>query len=304
MESKHIKLNQEMGVLDIFKTTLLISSKNINFIIITFITSIPLFCFSLYHEFSLQKQLLETFKILKGSKGGFLFDVFGYPKKDYLHELTQMVFLYLVPFRLLQLSTVLLIVDFASKMYKEDKPMGLKDMVQKPLINMKRLRSTLIPFVYVTSLSTCTLLGLSWLVRVFSMDYNIYSVFPATVFGGAFVELLIIYSALSAVWNTSIVVSVLEGVYGTQALALSSYYSRGKDRCGIILMLVFFVWEIGLRFPCLYIGCYEGGYGIIAQVSLFCLGNALKWVVCVVYFHSCKKRTLEKKVDLEVGSRG
>lgn len=49
------------------------------------------------------------------------------------------------------------------------------------------------------------------------------------------------------------------------------------------------------------IGCYKQGYGIVAQISLFCLGNALKWWVCVVYFLDCKKRILEKKVDSEVG---
>ena len=101
----------------------------------------------------------------------------------------------------------------------------------------------------------------------------------------------------------SLVVSILEGIYGTEALALSSYYSRGSDWCGIILMLVFFVWEMGLRLPCLYIGCYQRGIGIVAQSSFFCLGTALKWVVCVVYFHSCIERTLEKKVDVEEGTK-
>ncbi|XP_042978972.1 uncharacterized protein LOC122309528 [Carya illinoinensis] len=57
----------------------------------------------------------------------------------------------------------------------------------------------------------------------------------------------------------------------------------------------------GLRLPCLYFGCYEGGIEILVQVSLFCLGNMLKWVVCVIYFYDCKKRTLEKKFDEEVG---
>ncbi|XP_060669754.1 uncharacterized protein LOC107428614 [Ziziphus jujuba] len=302
MESKQIKLNQKIGFLGIFKTSILVSSKNINFIIFAFIISLPLFCFLVYYEFPLQKFLLETFEIVKGF--GFPFYMLENQKMDYLQEWAQMGFLCLIPFHLLQLITVLPIVDLASKIYKEGKPMSLKDMVQKPMINMERLRGTLIPFLYVAFLSTCALLQFTLLVTISpisSIDY-IYSVFPTAVLGGALIELLILYSALSAVGNTSIVVSVLEGVYGIRALSLSSYYTRGNDLCGIILMLVFFAWENGLRFSCRYIGCYKSGYGIIAQVSLSCLGNTLKWIVFVVHYHNCKDRTLVKKVDEEAGS--
>ena len=39
-----------------------------------------------------------------------------------------------------------------------------------------------------------------------------------------------------------------------------------------------------------------------AQVSLVFLGNVLKWVTFIVYLYDCKKRLLEKKVDVEKGS--
>ena len=91
------------------------------------------------------------------------------------------------------------------------------------------------------------------------------------------------------------------GVIWVEAFALSAYFSKRIGRRGLLLMLVFLVWGLSLRLPCLYFGCYEGGRGIVAQICMFCLGNVLKWVVCTVYFCDCKKRILEKKVDEEVG---
>lgn len=49
----------------------------------------------------------------------------------------------------------------------------------------------------------------------------------------------------------SIVISILEGIYGAEALALSAYFIRGNHRHGLILMLVFFLWGVSLRLPCL-----------------------------------------------------
>jgi Na+-driven multidrug efflux pump len=125
--------------------------------------------------------------------------------------------------------------------------------------------------------------------------------FLAVFYGVAFVALLTKYLEWSAMWNMSIVISVLEGISGYEAFALSAYFSKGSERRGLILMIVFFVWGLGLRLPCLYFGCYEGWLGISVQIRLFCLRNVLKSVVCMVYFYDCKKRILEKKVDEEVG---
>ncbi|KAF3431736.1 hypothetical protein FNV43_RR26472 [Rhamnella rubrinervis] len=220
-----------MGVLDILRKSLLIASKNINFIIFTVITSLPLFFFLVYYDFLLQKFLLDTNEILQENPGYFQFNKL---MRYLLHELTQLGFYYLAPLHLLELCPVLVIVDLASKIYRGDGvPLTLKDM--------------------------CC-------VEYERSDFD---------FGG---------------------------ISGTEALALSSYYSRGSGRCGFILMFLFFVLEMGLRLPCLYIGCYQRGSGVVAQSSFFCLGTALKWVVCVVYFRSCKERTLEKKVDVEEGT--
>ncbi|XP_060669223.1 uncharacterized protein LOC107428621 [Ziziphus jujuba] len=309
METNLIMHNQKKGVLDILKKALQISSKNINFIIFILIISSPLFCFLVYYEFFLQKFLVETFENLYDPPDYFYYywlEIFHIAerlnKKTFL-EFIQLVFLYLVPLHLLEFCTVLVIVDLTSKIYSEERPMTLKDLLNMP-VEVTRLKGTFITFVYVAILSVCTLLGLTWLVTTyFILLRSCFSyVLFAAVCGAIFVSVLTIYSALSAECNMSIVISILEGIYGVEALALSAYFSRGNYRCGLNLMLVFLLWGIGLRLPCLYFGCYEEGYGIVAQISLVCLGNALKWIVCVVYFHECKKQILEKKYDEEVGT--
>jgi hypothetical protein len=112
--------------------------------------------------------------------------------------------------------------------------------------------------------------------------YSMFADWILVFYGPIFVALLTKYLEWSAVWNMSIVISVLEGTYGIEALLHSAYFSRGSERRGLLLMLVFFVWGQGLRLASLYFGCYEGGMGIVAQVGLLWLGNVLKWVVCML----------------------
>lgn len=64
-------------------------------------------------------------------------------------------------------------------------------------------------------------------------------------------------------WNMSLVVSILESVYGVEAVALSAHFSGGNERHGLILMLVFYV----LRLPCLFYGCLGSERWVIAQIG-------------------------------------
>ncbi|GMN41641.1 hypothetical protein TIFTF001_010870 [Ficus carica] len=111
------------------------------------------------------------------------------------------------------------------------------------------------------------------------------------------------YLGWSAMWNMSLVVSILEGVYGVEAVALSAHFSGGKERRRLILMLVFFVLGPSLRLPCLFYGCLGSERWVVAQIGLFCFVNALKWVTCIVYFHDCKNRIMKMRVDEDVGKR-
>ncbi|MED6157956.1 hypothetical protein PIB30_028237 [Stylosanthes scabra] len=82
---------------------------------------------------------------------------------------------------------------------------------------------------------------------------------------------LIVYLEWSAIWNMSIVISVMDGIYGVGALRVSWFLS-------------------------------SGGNGIFVQVGLFFVVNTLKWVSFMIYFCDCKERKLEKKInDVELG---
>ncbi|KAK9276199.1 hypothetical protein L1049_005730 [Liquidambar formosana] len=310
MENNHIMPKQKLEFFEILKESLVIPCKNINFIIFIFFTSLPFFCFMVFYEIILQTTLVETSKILTQPPDFYDYSWPVVPTYitrrltwEFLHRLIQLGLLYMVPLHLLELFNVILTVDLASKIYEGEKPMTLREMIHKP-IDKARLKGSFITSVYVFFLSTCTLLGLIWLVTNYTIissssafSYDLFFV----VFGVAFVILLAKYLEWSAVWNMSIVISTLEKRYGVEALAVSAYFIRGSKQRGLLLMLVFFAWGIVLRLPCLYAGCNERGSGIVAQITLFCLGNVMKWVVCMVFFYDCKKRILEKKVDEEEG---
>jgi hypothetical protein len=314
MEDNRVMQNQNMGVFDIIKQAPTIFPNIFNFIIFIFLTSLPLFFFMVYYEIFLQTTLVDASNILKKRSGYYFYYDWSIvtdsirpaipqkSTKDVLHELIQLGLLYLVPLHLLELCNVIVTVDLASKIHAEERVMTLKEMIHRPIYGT-RMRGTFITSLCVLFFSTCTLFGLMSLVMSYYdvWRYSMFADWFLVFYGPIFVALLTKYLEWSAVWNMSIVISVLEGTYGIEALLHSAYFSRGSERRGLLLMLVFFVWGQGLRLASLYFGCYEGGMGIVAQVGLLWLGNVLKWVVCMLYFYDCKKRTLEKKVDVELG---
>ncbi|GMN41642.1 hypothetical protein TIFTF001_010862 [Ficus carica] len=341
MESKKLKSS------DILKESLTLFSNNFNFIICTALTSLPLFFFSLYFETSLQTFHFQASELVFRQKDEtpeieFLQPVFNgtpkvvlryYPRydnsvwslpleiirklnKDVSHQLLHLGFLYLVPFHLLELVTVLVIVDSASKIHREGKSLTFNDVFDKKP-DIARVGGILVTFGYVVLLSTCTMFGFVWLLITYASalryyDFDIvliiraYSrgsdVFFHLVYGANLLLLLGMYLVWSAIWNLGLVISVLKaGTYGAKALGSSAYLSLRNFHNGVFLMLVFSIWGVGLRLPCLFFGCYKTWGWIVAQSSLFCLGNAIKWVSFVVYFNDCLKRIFGKKVDAEEG---
>ncbi|CAN6676099.1 unnamed protein product [Malus baccata var. baccata] len=74
MESNHIMVKQKKGFFDILKQPLILTYKNTHFILLTSLTSLPLFCFLLYYELLLQKTLRRR---RQGLIISFVFFVFG-----------------------------------------------------------------------------------------------------------------------------------------------------------------------------------------------------------------------------------
>lgn len=54
---------------------------------------------------------------------------------------------------------------------------------------------------------------------------------------------------MQSCWEQSIVIYIVEEIYGTEALMPSAYLSSGTESCGVLSILVFFVGVLYLRFP-------------------------------------------------------
>lgn len=325
IESNLIIRNEKLEAFDILRKAFTISATNINFLIFTILSSLPLFFFLVYYEPFLQRFLLEISEIQEPSYGHYFnygsFRSFQFQLSrptvittKLINEipggLIQLALVYLIPLHLLELSTVLVIVDLASKKYtrreelEEEPPLTLNEMIHKPF-DVTRLLGTLVTFVYVIIMSTCSLLGLVWLAATYYVVIMLFdNVLVAVWCLVSFVLLLTLYLGWSAAWNMSVVISILERRHGTKAMASAICYSIGNEWRGFRLMLVFFAWEVGLRLPCIYFGCKNSwSVGILTQIGLFCLGNVVKWVVFTIYFYDCKNRDLARKLMMKAKKR-
>ncbi|CAJ1940085.1 unnamed protein product [Sphenostylis stenocarpa] len=283
MESESNKSKQRLEVSDILRKSVMIYLGNLNFIIFTFLTSLPLFCIMVYFEIYLQEILVETSNIFSlryrlSTPYGHSLHLIEIFNKDYFLKLILLGFIYIVPLYVLEFVSAVVTVDLASKLHSREKKMTLKEMFETPF-GLSKLRGSFVTSIYVLFLTTTHQLGLFM----------------------AFAKVLRMYLEGSAVWNMSLVISVLEGIYGIDALTVSAYFSRGCHRRGLFLMLIFFAWGHLVRLLCYHIGGYEQGNATFVQVGLFCMVNPLKWVVCIIYFHDCKERKFEKITDEESG---
>lgn len=324
MKSSLMLTNQKLGGFDILRKAFGISARNINFFVFTIFASLPLFCFLVYYQPFLQKIQDQVSQILKHPAFVYYFEDYMFDWSNFTWslpfdvtrewntefpcELIQHSLLYLVSLHLLELITMLAIANLTSKIYKEETPMTLKEMVCNQPFDKARLKAFLITSVYVLILSTCSdLLGFVWSATSYSFVFRYinHDKLLALWCCIASAALLTMYLAWNVIWNMSIVISILEGIYGTKAFGIVTYLSTGNECRGFLLMLIFVAGEVTFRLPCLYFGCKERGSGIlVAQSSLLCLGNAFKLVVFVIYFHDCKNRVIEKRLMIKANRAG
>ncbi|XP_061345503.1 uncharacterized protein LOC133291282 [Gastrolobium bilobum] len=146
MESESERVKQKMEVLDILKEAVTIYVTNINFIVFTFLTSLPFYCVMVYFEILFQKTMVETPEII--SLLPFYEKYQGYTiiefysdndipvrsfSKDCLPVLIQLGFIYLVPLHVLELCSAVVTMDLASTLRSEEHNMSLKQMFQKSI---------------------------------------------------------------------------------------------------------------------------------------------------------------------------
>lgn len=285
-------MNQKLELFYMLKESLMIPYKTTNFILLSFLASLPLFCFMVFHEMILQRTLTVTWEIIRQlpPQASFNHWLMIRAAGDFFCKLIQLSLLHLLPLHLSELCAAVVTVDLSSKTYMKEKPITPMELLQR-LLNKERVKGILVTSAYVYFVSTCFLLGSTWLVTNYYVIVRcfFYNMFTASLFRVAAIALLVKYLEWTAMWNLSIVISTLEEVHGADALALSAYFCRGSERQGLSLMLVFFMWGVGLRLAFFYCGCNEIGWRSVLQVSLICMGNVIKWVACMIYFYHRKE---------------
>ncbi|CAH8386914.1 unnamed protein product [Eruca vesicaria subsp. sativa] len=313
------------SVMELQKRASILILSNNKLALFLFLCSLPLFCFLIFFELSLQTtiSLAYQFPYHNLNFGGYLRipDYNNYPENDLIPWLIQTSLLYFFPYTLFDLFTTTMIVAASSIVYSsEGKPLDMLYLVQRSARICKiRLVGCLITSLCVLLLSTPVFFGFFfdsvnyfYIATLISFQYYqaelLFYVVVTLIHGSIFLVLTAKFIKWSAGWNIGFVVSVLEeeedgkGIYGTNALYLSYWYGRGHEKRDLWMMLMFWVFAIVMRMPCLYYKCSESsnGYGALftgLYVALICVGNVVKWVACVVSYHACRTRVSEKKDD-------
>ena len=353
-------MDKKLSVFELLKRAVKLLLSNINLALIVFLCSLPLFCFLIFFELSLQTTLSFTYQFLSKQVNVekdlpendlFLQTTTNYltyqslyqqrniwedlSENDLIPWLIKTSLLYFFPYTNLDLLTTTTIVAASSTVYmSKEETLGLIDLEHRSIkICQKRLGSCLVTSLYVLLFSTSVFLFfLLFLFGFFSHWADTLNIVSLIHQPQTFLDLVpfLIYAMVvlvqvtlfmyltakfikwSAGWNMSLVASVLEeegedgeeGVYGSNALSLLAWYRKGHETRDVWMMLMFLVFALTTRMPCLYSKCSlsSSGNGVLytgLYVGLICVGNVVKWLACVVRYHDCKTRPLRKKADVE-----
>lgn len=226
MESESKQVKQKLGVLDILKEAVTFYVSNINFIIFTFLNSLPFFFVMLYFEILFQQTIVETpeiFSLLPFNERNHAYEldvIYDYGtnipsrsfrknylpdksfSKDYLPVLILLGFIYLVPLHVLELCSAVVTMDSASKLYSEENNMSVMDMFKRS-IDISIMKGTFITSLYMLFWSSCLLIAFPWTVNncyIFFRGFGFYILF-AVICYVALAKLLMVYLEWSAIWN-------------------------------------------------------------------------------------------------------
>ncbi|XP_024007686.1 uncharacterized protein LOC18992578 [Eutrema salsugineum] len=272
-----MKVNEKLSAIELLKRAAKLLFGNINLAFFLFLYSLPLFCFLIFFELSLQTTISLSYQLLYQQlnfEGYFARqDQKDLSENDLIPWLIQTSLLYFIPYSLLDLLTTTTIVAASSVVYtSEEEPSGLVSLVRRSVkICQNRAGGCLITSLYVLLLSTSVFFGFfsdstNYLfIASLSREHQSFRNQAAVLFhavvvlihGTVFIVLTAKFSKWSAGWNIGMVVSVLEededgkGIYGTDALSISAWYGRGHEKRDIWLMLMFLVFAIAMRMPCL-----------------------------------------------------
>ncbi|XP_050224415.1 uncharacterized protein LOC126674084 [Mercurialis annua] len=326
MENNQVlMMKNKLEFLGIIKESSKIIFKNPKFIIFILLTSSPYFCTLLLLQVNFHQALLHSLK----SKLTTLFDDHHQtePTHGHLHfyspptttEVFFEIFQNVIPpfilpalfystiSHLVYLFTTIYAVYLTSMVYSQEEdhePVEFKKILHRPFKKVG-FKGPLVTLIYVVVLTSLTWIGIISLSTHFIILNHLSNTILKAVFGLAILALLMKYIEWSCIWSMGMVISILEEKHGDVALGVSAYISRGRRKCGFLVMLVFFVWWVVLRLMGVY-GMWSGksrNWVMVCGGEIFLgwLGNVGNWIVVTVYYYDCKKRFLEKKIDVEQG---
>ncbi|KAI9078064.1 hypothetical protein K1719_039989 [Acacia pycnantha] len=281
----------------ILKEALKIPFINPNFIIFSFITSLPVFCSSFLYESLYLQTIAEAVKALQKDQDLDCVVCFSWDHLKavdmllgkFSHNFVLLVILHLGILHFSDLFNTITIVNSASDIYAGDNVLTLKQMFISHVMDT-RIKGPLVTSIFVVLLTSLLSTGLISIALHAYITYY-YPLFTM-LFVTMFLALLVQRVKWSAIWNMGTLISILEDKEGNEALLVSAYISRGNRLSGSLLMVVYVAWRL-----CLRLGYYFMGWNsrtsrvwiTIVYVSLVCVTNGLKWVAFVVYFKECRK---------------
>ncbi|KAL3751715.1 hypothetical protein ACJRO7_012532 [Eucalyptus globulus] len=289
---------------EMIKSAIRLTYRNPTFIAFSVLASLPLFLVMLTHQLAMLRIFTDAssrLRLVSPYASQRLHIASGLIQETLVNVL-QASLLYSVPALLLNLLTAVTTVHSASTIFMEGRSPCLRDMLKDSITKTRwkwpLITSTLVSFFSLIS-SVCIV---SWagVGRLFASGNSLY----LSICGIILIVTMAKWLEYRAVWDVAIVLSISEDKNVFEALSMASTITKGKRTRGCVLMLLDFAWCFGLA----ALGFYVRGRFLanstsvaVAETWLVCAGKVMKWVVCVVYCHDCKRRSSRDKVDLEGG---
>ncbi|KAF8040498.1 hypothetical protein BT93_B2659 [Corymbia citriodora subsp. variegata] len=286
------------------KLAVRLAYRNPTFVVSSALASLPLFLVMLTHELAILRIFTDAssqLKLVSPYSSQRLHIASGLIQETFVMVLRASL-LYSVPALLLNLLTAVTTVHSSSTILAEGRSACLRDMLKNSIAKTRwkwpLITSTLVSFF--SLISWVCIVSLAAVGGFFAPGKTLY----LSICGLILVVAMAKWLEYRAVWDVAIVLSISEDKNVFEALSMASSITKGSRTRGCVLMLLNFAWCFGLGALGFYArGSFSAKSTLVAAAEtwLVCAGKVLKWVVCVVYCHDCKRRCSRDKVDLEGG---
>ncbi|XP_031492436.1 uncharacterized protein LOC116258999 [Nymphaea colorata] len=287
--------------LEILKEAFDIPFKSHKFLLFTFLIYLPLSLIRLAMDLLTYPQAIEVqsqllFLHSQGRYSPHVLDIHTKLQEN-SQKLIKNEVLFLVPIDALTFFGLVAIVHTASVLHMGEK-LSLREMFSR-LITKASIKGPLLTHICVD------LMSFSYIVTA-----TMFGIGASHAIAGKMILILVAYVLpvsmwvfLHAVWNLAMVVSVVEGRHGIGALERGWVVLRGRKFLGFLLMLVSFssfncVWELSLEAAKVDNRMRQKAAFSVIFAIFFWFGNAMRWVISLVFYYHCKRQQGEKNEGL------